>query len=201
MKKASVLFLAIASVAMTACSPAEKEENEVAEKITYSLDAENSTLHWHGEENKNHYHDGVISITEGTLTIQGDEIIGGEFIIDAKSIQAQTEGYEEGKMAYLSSHLQDTAFLFVAEYPTISVKTGTFKNGNLDATINVRGVDIKTQLPVTIKSSEKEASVIGKFAVNFSGVGMPYLEQIDEETGAPSAKPDFEFELNLKLKR
>lgn len=202
MKKASVLFLAMAAVAVTSCSSEESTETEEkVEKVVYSLDADASTLNWHGEENENHYHDGVISVTEGTFTMEGDNVVSGEFTIDAKSIKGQTEGYPEEKMMYLSGHLQDTAFLFVAEYPTVKVTTGAYEDGKLDATINVRGVDIKTKLPVKIETNENGASIKGDFAVNFGPVGMPYLAQINEETGEPSAKSDILFKMDLQLKK
>ena len=64
-EKASVLFLAMAAVTITACSSdTEETEETTVEKVEYTLDASASTLKWHGEENENHYHDGVIAITE-----------------------------------------------------------------------------------------------------------------------------------------
>lgn len=202
MKKASVLFLAMAAVGLTAvsCSSNEEEEEEKVEKVVYTLDASASTLQWHGEENENHFHDGVIQVTEGTLTMEGDELVSGEFTIDPKSIQGQTEGYPEEKLAYLSGHLQDTAFLFVAEYPTIKVTTQSYKDGNLTATINVRGVDLTAVMPVEIKTTEDGATMTGDFAVNFSPVGMPYLEMKNEE-GQPAAKSSIQFKMDLKLNK
>ena len=202
MKKASVLFLAATALFAASCSSSDEATEENGEEVvetTYVLDAEASTLNWHGEENEQHYHDGVISITEGSMVIAGEEAISGEFIIDPSSIKGQTEGYPEEKMQYLSGHLQDTAFLFTAEYPTIKVTTGAYKDGQLETTINVRGVDLKTSLPVTMKKSEGQVTFAGDFAVDFSPVGMPYLESINEETGEPSAKSAIQFNMNLVL--
>ena len=202
MKKASVLFLAMAAVGLTAvsCSSNEETEEETVEKVVYTIDASASTLKWHGEENENHFHDGVIQVTEGTLTMEGDKFVSGEFTIDPKTIKGQTEGYPQEKMDYLSMHLQDTAFLFVAEYPTIKVTADSYENGNLSATINVRGVDLKAVMPVAIKTTEDGATMTGEFTVNFSPVGMPYLEMKNEE-GQPAAKSGIEFKMDLKLNK
>lgn len=202
MKKASVLFLAATALFAASCSSDESTDENGEDKVvetTYTLDANASTLKWHGEENEAHYHDGVISITEGTMTMAGDDAVSGEFVIDPTSIKGQTEGYPDEKMEYLSGHLQDTAFLFTQEYPTIKVTTGEYKDGKLATTIDVRGVKLETAIPVAIKKDGDNVSVTGDFTVDFGPVGMPYLEQTNEETGEPAAKSKIEFKMNLML--
>jgi polyisoprenoid-binding protein YceI len=204
MKKASVLLFAMAAVVFAACSSKEESDETNAEEVqevTYTLDTEASTLKWHGEENESHYHDGVITVTEGSMIMAGDAAVSGSFTIDPSTIQGQTEGYPDEKMDYLSSHLKDTAFLFTAEYPTIKVTTGAYENGELAATINVRGVDLKTKIPVKVEQKDDKAMISGKFGLDFSPVGMPYLAQINEETGEPAAKSNIQFDMNLVLNK
>ena len=201
MKKASVLFLALAALAVTACSSSDEAEEEAAEKVVYTVDSGASTLMWHGEENEQHFHDGVITISEGSMTMEGEKVISGEFKIDPSSIKPQTEGYPAEKMDYLKSDLLDTAFLFTSEYPTIDVKTGAYENGKLDTKITVRGVEISSMIPVKIETKDGIATVKGDFVVDFSPVGMPYLETVNEETGKPGAKSGIQFKMDLKLKK
>jgi len=202
MKKASVLFLAMVAVGITACSSNEDTEEDTAvEQVTYTLDSEASTLKWHGEENEMHFHDGVISVTKGTVIMEGETFVSGEFTIDPSTITPQTEGLPEEKKGYLAGHLQDTAFLFTAKYPTVIVKANSYKDGMLDVTIDVRGVSLSTKIPVAISTSENETTIKGDFTVDFSSVKMPYLEQTNEETGEPSAKSGIKFSMNLSLKK
>lgn len=204
MKKASVFFLAATALFVASCSSNDENTDENGEEkveTMYSLDAGASSLMWHGEENEAHYHDGSISVTEGTMTMAGDDVVSGEFVIDPNSIKGQTEGYPAEKMDYLSTHLKDTAFLFTQEYPTIKVTTGAYKDGMLETTINVRGVDLKTSIPVAIKKDGDNVSVKGDFTVDFSSVGMPYLQMTNEETGEPSAKSGIQFKMDLTLNK
>lgn len=195
--KGILLFSSIALLAVSCSTPEEPK----VEDTVFNLDTETSTLWWQGEENAEHFHTGNISFSDGTITMNGDSLVSGEFTIDPTTIAPNTEGYPAEKMAYLKSHLLDTAFLFTAEYPTVTVKTGTYADGKLKTTINVRGVDIETEVPVTVKSTEKEVRIKGEFTVDFAKTMMPYLTEVNPETGAPGAKSGFKFKMDLKLEK
>lgn len=201
MKRNGLLMMAAVSLIAASCGNTETEVAEEAVSVTYALDTEASSLKWHGEENEEHFHDGTIHFTEGTFTVKGDEVESGQFVIDATSITPKTEGYPDEKMAYLKSHLMDTAFLFTAEYPTVTVSTGAYTDGKLSTTINVRGVDITTEIPVEVVVNEESATISGDFSVDFAKSNMPYLNEINPETGKPGAKSEFSFTMNLKLKK
>ena len=135
------------------------------------------------------------------MIMEGENAISGEFQIDPSTIKGQTEGYPAEKMDYLSGHLQDTAFLFVSQFPTVTVTTGAYENGELAATINVRGVKLDTKIPVKIETKDNSAHITGDFSVDFTSVGMPYLQTVNEETGEPSAKSDIKFSMDLMLNK
>ncbi len=103
-------------------------------------------------------------------------------------------------MEYLKGHLLDTAFLFTAEYPTIKVTTGEYVDGKLKTTINVRGIDVTSDVPVEINSDENGVTIAGDFSIDFASSLMPYITEPDPETGKPGAKSTFDFKMNLKLK-
>lgn len=195
----------MAAVALVGASCSSNDENEtndeMMEEVTYTLDTESSSLKWHGEENAEHYHDGTIAFSEGTFTMKGGEAVSGSFEIDPNSIKPMTEGYPQEKMDYLKSHLLDTAFFFAAEYPNITVTTRAYKDGKLNTTINVRGIDITTDVPVTIETTENGATISGDFSIDFADTKMPYLVEPDPETGKPGAKSAFEFSMNLVLNK
>lgn len=200
MKKNSILaMIGFAFLAVSCGSDAPEEV--VVEDTVYSLNTEESTLWWRGEENAEHFHTGNISFSEGTFTMNGENVVSGDFKIDPNTLTPNTEGYPAEKMAYLKSHLLDTAFLFTAEYPNITVKTAEYKDGKLKTTINVRGVDLETEVPVTIDQKENDLWIKGEFTVDFAKTMMPYITEINPETGAPGAKSGFQFKMDLKLSK
>src|SRR5690554_7178896 len=84
MKKSIYGVLAFAALLFTACGETEeakevKEENKTEEVVaeTYTLNAEASSLMWEGSwtggESDGKTHNGVVSITEGSVTKTGDD--------------------------------------------------------------------------------------------------------------------------------
>lgn len=197
MKKA-IAIMGLTGAILASCSSEETTE-VVVETAEYSLNTATSTLKWHGEENEQHFHDGTISFTKGSLTTEDGTPVNGEFTIDAASVKANTEGYPEAKMEYLSGHLKDTAFLFVAENPTIDVKTGAYKDGKLHTTITLLGVPVTQDVPVAITTTENGLNMKGDFSIDFAETGMKYITEPNPETGAPGAKSTFKFALDLNL--
>jgi polyisoprenoid-binding protein YceI len=99
----------------------------------------------------------------------------------------------------LAGHLKDTSFFFVAEYPTIKVSVTDYNEGKLSTVISVRGVEIKQQLPVTLKQDESSVSITGKFNVNLASLKMKGMEP-DPESGE-KIQDEVAFDLNLVLKK
>jgi len=111
---------------------------------------------------------------------------------------------EDPKSEYLAGHLMGTMvdedhpqnmFFNTPEFPTVEVKLGEYKDGNLSTTLMILGSEITQDVPVTISSDENGASINGKFSMNFASLSMPGLAP--SEHG--SILPDFEFDLNLVL--
>lgn len=201
MKRKNILLFAFAALFAVSCGQSESTEENTAEEVTYSVDASNSTINWRGAENAEHFHVGTVALKDGSLTMKGDELVSGSFTVDMNSITSATEGYPAEKLAYLNSHLKDTAFFFVSDFPEVTVDAMAYNDGKLNAKFSILGTEIEQEVPVTIKHDEKGASIVGKFKLNIAGTKMPYLSEKNEETGAPSLNPELEFDIDIKLKK
>lgn len=195
--KKTMLFFAVAGI-LASCGT--KEEEKVADHVL-TADTKASTIEWRGAENAEHFHVGVISLKEGSLTMNGDSLVGGRFVVDMSSIEAKTEGYPAEKLAYLTSHLKDTAFFFVAENPEVSVDIHSYANGKMKATFNILGAAIEQEVLVKLTADEKGATIVGDFKLDVSSTSMPYAKEINPETGKPALMPELEFKINLVLKK
>lgn len=203
MKKFGILFLAAGTLSLGACtSSVEENEAEVVETVTYTLDAANSTLGWAASMSPEYGHTGTVDFKSGSITMEGEELTGGSFVVDMSTIKNTDQGAE--KAAALEGHLKGTLvdedhpqnmFFNTPEHPKVEVKLGEYKDGKLTTTLMVLGSEITQDVPVTITSDENGASIKGKFSMDFSSLGMPGLAP--SEHGAIS--PNFEFDLNLVL--
>lgn len=195
-----LLFASIALFAAS-CGGDTNEEQAVIEEVTFTADPEASVINWRGGENEQHFHVGTIKLKDGSITMKGDELVNGNFTVDMSTINSSTEGYPAEKLAYLNNHLKDTAFFFVSDFPEVTVDLGTYNDGKVNATFNILGSEISQEVPVTISSDEKEASIKGKFTLDISKSKIQYLSKVNEETGMPALKPELEFDIDIKLKK
>jgi polyisoprenoid-binding protein YceI len=83
---------------------------------TYHLDTSASRLEWIGR-NLNNRHYGLISITEGTVSIEKGLISGGAVTLDMNSI-VNLDLQDEDYRRMLIRHLRSDDFFHVERYPT-----------------------------------------------------------------------------------
>ncbi len=96
-----------------ACKNTKGEDAKVSDKLeeaskvegkTYTVSTDISKVMWEGPKPTSS-HNGTVNISEGTVIIQGDAIVGGSFTLDMNSI-ANLDIEDEGKRGYLESHLK-----------------------------------------------------------------------------------------------
>ena len=203
MKKASVLFLAMAALAVTACSPAEEgEKEEEVVEVNYTLDVANSSLKWEVPNE----HQGTVNISEGSLSMKGEELTSGSFKIDMTTIKSTD--LEEPLAGVLAGHIMGTMpdenhpvdmFFNIPEFPTVGVTLGSYNDGKLGLTLDILGQELKQDVEVSLSADDKGASLKGDFKLDLSSLGMPGL-QPDPETGE-GIDPEVLFQLDVKLNK
>lgn len=126
-----ITFLMLTVSMFVACKNTKGEDAKVSEKVetsskaegkTYTVATDVSKVMWEGSKPTSS-HNGTVNISEGTVIVNGDAVVGGSFTLDMNSI-ANLDIEDEGKRAYLESHLKgmgdDNAddFFNVKKYPT-----------------------------------------------------------------------------------
>ena len=198
-------FLVAASIALVAASCSTTEEKEVAEPVTYSLDAAKSSLSWKGSMSPEYFHTGTVDFKEGSITMEGDSLTAGSFVVDMTSLKTTDADKEKG--GYLIGHLQGTMvdedhpqemFFNTPKFPTVKVKLGAYADGKLTTTLMILGSELTQDVPVKITADDKGASIKGKFSMDFTSLNIPGLQKDDKGEGI---SPMIEFDLNLMLKK
>lgn len=152
MKRVNYLvFLTILSSIASSCTGGSNSNNakessvntEPAEvEATFLINTEKSVVAWRGEVAGVYGHNGLINIENGTFTVAGGKITGGEVVIDMTSIQPlDTASYiASGKTPMdLVNHLSTGDFFLVDDFPTSSFVVKSHKGNQLIGDLTIRG--------------------------------------------------------------
>lgn len=197
MKLLNVAAIAITTIALVSFQYGKKTKS--TDLVTYELDKNKSTLVWKGGKNANYFHTGTVEFSEGELTMDKGNVSNGTFTVNLSTIKVTDAGLPDGKKDYLAGHLKNEDFFNVSKYATAKVTLGEYKDGKLTTTINLLGVDVKQDVAVEIKKTEKGATIAGKFDFDFTSAKIPGT--IAKEGDTESISPVFSFDLNLNVKQ
>jgi len=209
MKKASVLFLAMAGLFVTACSSSEEgtDENGTEEKVeqsVYNLDTENSSLAWKAQMSPDYGHNGTVELSEGSVTMTGDALDAGSFVIDMTSVKVLD--LEGDKKTALEGHLTGTIvdethpqnmFWNTPVYPTTTVELLSYQEGELELKVKVLDKEMTATVPATIKTDGDKTMISGEFSLNFGDLGIPGFMPNPED--GSQIGPNVDFTLNAVL--
>ena len=177
--KLNVLYaVAFSATALFACGNAGTETTEatteevaVVESVNYTADTEASMVNWRGEVAGVYGHDGFVKLKSGSLTVAGDAITGGEFVIDMTNIvptdSASYKDEDGSRITDLQGHLSTEDFFATETYPTASF-TITKVEGNM-VTGNLTIRDKTNEETIEIASTDMTdsgVSITGKMVFN-----------------------------------
>jgi polyisoprenoid-binding protein YceI len=160
MKKTTLLAAFAATFLFSACGNNENTETttvEASEAInegqTYNVVTEQSTVNWNGKKVVGE-HNGTISLQTGELIVNGDQVTGGNLVIDMASITNSdlTDAEQNGNLV---GHLKSDDFFGVEKYPT-----ATFTITNISPIENATagGANYNVTGDLTIKDKTEQVS-------------------------------------------
>lgn len=143
-------------------------------------------------------HEGTIELKSGYLTLDNNDLVGGEFVIDMTTIVC-TDLSGKGK-AGIENHLKSDDFFSVDEFPTASLTILDVKKRGLDqyqvnANITIKGMTQEIMFDAEIKEKTAKA----KLVIDRTEFGIIYKSGNFFEELADKAIYD-EFKLSIELK-
>lgn len=185
MKKV-ILTLTIVASLLVSCKGEKKEAVKASDAVTIentvkvanNVDIINSVISWKGTKPTGSFHEGVVSLKEGSLTLENGNLVGGEFVINMNSIK-NTDIKDAGKSAYLVKHLASADFFEVEKYPTAKfVITSSEKKDNLlHVTGNLTVKDVTKSITIPAVVSKADGIVTFKseaFNINRADFNVKY---------------------------
>ena len=184
--KKLVLMLVTLAVVAASCKGEKKEavETKEAEMVEVkvadlnNVDTEVSVLTWKGTKPTGSFHEGVVSLKEGSLTLEKGNLVGGEFVINMNSIK-NTDIKDAGKSAYLVKHLASADFFEVEKYPTAKfvITSSEEKDNLLHVTGNLTVKDVTKSITIPAVVSKADGIVTFKseaFNINRADFNVKY---------------------------
>lgn len=216
-------MLSAATVAMVACGGGAEQEavdaseavevQEVAGAATYTV-AEGSTLNWRGFKTySDGQHNGVINITQGSLSTDGGNLVGGSFTIDMNSIAPQDMEPSNEYYGKLVGHLKSGDFFAVDSFPTASFEITNVaalegdESGathNISGNLTIRGISKNITFPATVMMHEgmvhlkADTFVIDRTQWNVMFNSESWLDGITEATKDKLIDHQIEISFDLK---
>lgn len=153
--KTNRLILALTAsgaIFLTSCGGDHQHQEETAavettteavEETQQAVSLEESSVKWEGEMLGIKAHWGYIGLTEASVSMKGDKLSGGSFVVDMSTIEPKDDVYTEDQTPEkLVGHLSSADFFDVANHPTASFEITSVSEDGKTATGNltVRGI-------------------------------------------------------------
>ena len=97
--------------------------------VQLKINVDKSNIKWEASKSNGSSHSGNIKMSSGSVQLDNDEIIGGNFIIDMNSIVC-TDIKDTSSNQYLISHLKSEDFFSTSSFPEASMNIITVKKIN-----------------------------------------------------------------------
>ena len=171
----------------TATNPIKKE-----------VKVKESTITWVGKKFGGQ-HNGTISLKEGAFIMEGDQLTGGNFVIDMTTIAVTDLKAGDGKEK-LEGHLNSDDFFGAINHPTATYKiTGVSKNGNtyaVDGTLTIKGITVDHQMNLV----QNGDTFTTQLNIDRTKFGITYKSgSIFDGLKDKAIKDIFEMDITLKI--
>ncbi|MDA6071078.1 YceI family protein [Flavobacterium sp. AC] len=189
MKKISVLTLVAVTLFTTACKKSSSEtvtgeEKQVAEKKgeVLAVDLATSKVDWKA------FHKGgfaprwgTLAIKSGEISLEGNELTAGDFVIDMTSIKVDPASVTEKDKKYteLEAHLKSADFFDVGKNPTADFKITSVTNSTspvkdaveganktVSGNLTLKGKAVNVTFPAKVTIVDATVTLQAKFTVN-----------------------------------
>lgn len=127
-------------------------------------------------------HNGTVKLKSGNLTFNGNELTGGNFIINMNTIDAEDMNENPKQKKFLENHLKSDDFFDVEKFPVTvfqikSVKKINGKNYNyqIGGILTIKGISKNISFPVKVAQNNSVFTLTSaQFTFNRKHFGLKY---------------------------
>tara|TARA_Y100000817_G_scaffold288292_1_gene257433 strand:- start:10 stop:573 length:564 start_codon:yes stop_codon:yes gene_type:complete len=127
------------------------------------IDIIKSKIKWTGKEITTKIHYGSLTFSKGNLIFENNDIVGGEFVVDMKSLI--NEDLSGGSKQYLEKHLRSDDFFSVEKHPSasliiISSKTLEDEKHKISGDLTIKGITHPVVFELIMKEYGANANLV-----------------------------------------
>lgn len=220
MKKTTLLAAFAATFVFAACNNSENAETETTtveagatatnEGEAYNVVTEQSTVNWNGKKVVGE-HSGNIKLQDGELIVNGDQVTGGNLVIDMTSI-TNTDLTDAEQNGQLVGHLKSDDFFGVEKYPTATFKitsispienaTAGAANYNVTGDLTIKDKTEQVSFPATITVNNGVATAKADVTIDRTKYDIRYgSSNFFEGLGDKAINNDFTVSFDVTAKK
>ncbi len=169
----AIKFIASLFVTVAVASATLAGNGAKAKKAsTLAVDTKESKIHWLAKKVTGQ-HEGFISISNGSLSVDKGKVVGGSFTIDMKSIVCTDITNEEYNKKFIS-HITTGDFFEVEKFPTTTFKITKVAGSNITGDLTLHGVTKTITFPAKISVAGGKVTATASIPVDRTEFGVKY---------------------------
>lgn len=171
------------------------------------IDATASKLEWMGKKITKQEHKGTINIKSGDVAFKGKTLVGGEFVVDMKTIKDMdlTDAEYNKKLV---GHLNSEDFFATEKHAEAklvikSVKETAPGKADVTADLTIKGTTLPVNFPAEIAwQGDKKVTAKGKLVVDRTKYGIKYNSgKFFKDLGDKLIDDNFELSFELTAQK
>ncbi len=196
----AIKFIASLFVTVAVASATLAGNGAKAKKAsTLAVDTKESKIHWLAKKVTGQ-HEGFISISNGSLSVDKGKVVGGSFTIDMKSIVCTDITNEEYNKKFIS-HITTGDFFEVEKFPTTTFKITKVVGSNITGDLTLHGVTKTITFPAKISVAGGKVTATASIPVDRTEFGVKYgSKKFFESIGDKAIDDVFTLDITLSAK-
>lgn len=196
----AIKFIASLFVTVAVASATLAGNGAKAKKAsTLAVDTKESKIHWLAKKVTGQ-HEGFISISNGSLSVDKGKVVGGSFTIDMKSIVCTDITNEEYNKKFIS-HITTGDFFEVEKFPTTTFKITKVAGSNITGDLTLHGVTKTITFPAKISVAGGKVTATASIPVDRTEFGVKYgSKKFFESIGDKAIDDVFTLDITLSAK-
>ncbi len=158
-----------------------------------------SNVNWVGKKVTG-AHNGVISIKEGELTLNDDQLIGGKIIVDLPSLKI-LDITDPATNAQFAGHLASDDFFSIEKYPEAILEITSVCGKRVEGSLTIKGISHTIGFDADVNVNRDTLIATGKMVIDRTKFGMKFRSgNFFKDLGDNLIYNDFELNINLTAK-
>ncbi len=187
--KTNFLIVLIALFSVVGCKKKQTvntsdAKNTATQKMedaqSVAINTENSFVEWLGSKVVGGSHNGRVLFDSGDFSVKNNELVGGEFVLNMKSISCDDLDDPE-KNEMLVGHLSNEDFFEVDKYPTAKFKILDVEPANdgsdnqmITGVLTIKNVSKNISVPAVVSVDGQQVSMATEFNIDRTEFGINF---------------------------